>query len=107
MRIRSDIWVKALCRRAESSGAFAHIAKKGEESAGTIFVLVNNLAGVYSLYGPALTGEAARSFECFLRDAGEKECRARLSSETNFDPDLWIVEIEDRQSRSFTDSATA
>jgi hypothetical protein len=29
----------------------------------------------------------------------------RLSSERQFDPDLWIVEIQDRQRRPFVDLA--
>jgi hypothetical protein len=33
------------------------------------------------------------------------ETEARLAKERRFDPDLWIVEVEDRDGRSFLDLA--
>jgi hypothetical protein len=35
------------------------------------------------------------------------EIEARLKREMNFDPDLWIVEVEDRPGRHFLDLAQA
>jgi hypothetical protein len=35
--------------------------------------------------------------------AAEADVEARLARETRFDPDVWIVEIEDRAGRHFLD----
>ena len=36
--------------------------------------------------------------------AAEAELEARLVKEIRFDPDLWIVEVEDRAGRNFLDN---
>ena len=110
MRLRSDIFVSALIRRAEVAGAVAMLRRRGAAEAGAIYVKVDRLDGSAALYGPAAQTEAiepsvARLFSRLhpaeWLDPGEVE--ARLAREIDFDPDLWVVEIEDRQGRAFID----
>jgi hypothetical protein len=110
-RLRSDFWVAALRRRAEAAGAFVSIAKRGIEEAGAIFVLVDRLDGRFDLYGPApqsVFGEEGASDRLFSRIAdavSEEKTTARMQQEMKFDPDLWLIAIEDRQGRAFLDLA--
>jgi hypothetical protein len=112
MRLRSDIFVAALIRRAQIEGAFAALRRRGAAEAGAIFVLVDRLDGGAALYGPAPASEeapegVARLFTR-MHEAEWSETAAleqRLQREISFDPDLWIVEIEDRQGRCFLDLA--
>ena len=53
MRLRSDIFVAALIRRAETQGAVAMLRRRGAAEAGAIFVKVDRLDGAAALYGPA------------------------------------------------------
>jgi hypothetical protein len=39
----------------------------------------------------------------FPERVSAEEIRARLDRETRFDPDVWIVAVEDRGGRSFLD----
>lgn len=111
MRLRSDILVAAIVRRANVEGAFAAVTQRGAEEAGAIFVKVARLDRTADLYGPApqssfdtdATGD--RLFERVMTEAPEFEVDERLRRERNFDGDLWIVEIEDREGRSFVDLA--
>ena len=70
-------------------------------------IKIDRLDGTSVLLGPAPQSEAAddgaRSFVPVHRDAAIEStaAEARLSWETAFDPDLWIVEVEDRDGRSF------
>jgi hypothetical protein len=41
-----------------------------------------------------------------LTAVSASEVRDRIEREVRFDPDLWVVEIEDRQGRAFLDLAT-
>ena len=41
MRLRTEIWVSALIRRAESAGALVTVVKKGAIEAGTVFLIVD------------------------------------------------------------------
>jgi hypothetical protein len=110
-RLRSDFWVAALRRRAEAAGAFVSIARRGAEEAGAIFVRVDRHDGRFDLYGPApqtfFDEESVRDrlFSRIVHEAAEDVARARIEQEMRFDPDLWIVDIEDRQGRPFLELA--
>ncbi|HWK97700.1 MAG TPA: DUF1491 family protein [Pseudolabrys sp.] len=116
MRLKSSIWVAAYVRRCNIEGAFAVVRKRGAEEAGAIFIIVNRLDGTATLYGPAPQTEfsdetpADRAFGIVVgRDgpAPEADIDARLQKEMRFDPDLWIVESEDRAGRHFLDRIVA
>lgn len=112
MRLKSGIWVAAYLRRCQIEGAFAAVRRRGAEEAGAVFIIVNRLDGSAALYGPAPQSAfddaqpADRMFTAILGSATpvpEAEVEARLAREMRFDPDIWIVEIEDRSGRHFLD----
>ena len=111
MRVTSSLWVSALIRRAEAAGAFAMVLHKGAAEAGAIFVVVNDLGDSVALYGPApqtdysMDGPSERQFERVLDAATADDLKQKIERERSFDPDIWVVEIEDRQGRSFIESA--
>jgi hypothetical protein len=109
-RLRSDFWVAAHLRRCAVEGVDAVLRRRGAEEAGAIFVKVDRLDGTASLYGPApqlFVEEAAegRLFAPALTDAPVPDVEDRLKREIRFDPDLWIVEIDDRAGRHLLDLA--
>ena len=108
MRVTSEIYVSALRRRAESAGAFVTVVDKGAQAAGAIYVIVRKDTESWSLFGPAPQSlfdgvPTDRAFEALLQDVLEEEIKKRLESEKRFDPDIWIIEIEDPKGRSFVD----
>jgi hypothetical protein len=111
MRLKSSIWVAAYIRRCQVEGLFAAVRRHGADEAGAIFVKVNRLDGTADLYGPAPqaafdeTRPADRAFSLCLKvqPAPEPDVEAFLGRETRFDPDVWIVETEDRAGRHFLD----
>lgn len=100
-RLTSDFWVSAYVRRCQLSGAYALVRRRGSPEAGAIFIVVDRLDGLNDLYGPALQTETdevrGRSFERLAESVEEPKIEERLARETRFDPDLWIVVVEDRQ----------
>jgi hypothetical protein len=114
MRLKSSIWVSAYLRRCDIEGAFAAVRRRGAEDAGAIFIKLNRLDGTGTLYGPAPQSvfETERPADRFFiamvggaTPAADAEIEARLARELKFDPDVWIVEVEDRQGRHFLDEA--
>jgi hypothetical protein len=108
-RLRSDFWVAALRRRAEAAGAFISIARRGAEEAGAIFVQVDRRDGRFDLYGPAPQSffddtVTDRLFTLLARQVPEEATRKRIEQEMDFDPDLWLVDIEDREGRAFIET---
>ena len=111
LRLRTDFWVAALRRRAESAGAYVSIARIGAAEAGTIFVLVNRRDGAFDLYGPAPQSvfeeerPGDRLFSQIATRATEQETQARMEREVKFDADLWLIDIEDGEGRAFVELA--
>lgn len=110
MRLRSDIFVSALIRRAEINGAFAMLRRRGAPEAGALFIKIDRMDGRVALFTPAAQSQEApegvdRQFSrAHAQDWIEPaEAEERLKREIAFDPDLWIVEIEDRAGRPFVD----
>ncbi|WP_442754323.1 DUF1491 family protein [Methylocystis sp. JAN1] len=112
MRLRSDIFAAALIRRAETQGAVAMLRRRGAAEAGALFIKLDRLDGRAAVYGPAPQSEETPEGVDRLFSKVHKgdwvepaEAEARLKREIMFDPDLWIVEIEDREGRVFVDLA--
>jgi hypothetical protein len=104
LRLKSAIWVAAYIRRCHLEGAFAVVRRRGAEEAGAIFVKISRLDGTAALYGPAPQSafDEARPIERrfvssltggFVEDA---KAEAQLARQREFDPDLWVIEVEDR-----------
>jgi len=116
MRLKSGIWVAAYLRRCNVEGVFAAVRRRGAEEAGTIFIKINRLDGTGILYGPAPQAvfddarPAERVFSIVVgreAPASDSKIEERLVREIRFDPDLWVVEIEDRGGRNFLDNAVS
>jgi hypothetical protein len=115
MRLKSGVWVSAYVRRCFVEGAFAVIRRRGEEEAGAIFIKVNRLDDTADVYGPApqaaIGGDLdsgqpfGRAFSPAMKTmpAPDAEAEAYLARQIRFDPDLWIIETEDRAGRHFLD----
>jgi hypothetical protein len=85
-------------------GVSAVLRRRGAAEAGAIFVKVDHLNGRATLYGPApqsLVADAPRGVDRIFARAhsvpqiNSDDAEARLKREIAFDPDLWIVEVED------------
>ena len=114
MRLKSGIWVAAYVRRCFVEGAFAAVRRRGAEEAGAVYIKVSQLDGTATLYGPAPqaffeeANPSARLFTAILgrdKPAADADVEARLAREISYDPDVWIVEVEDRAGRNFLDGA--
>ena len=107
MRIKSEIWVRAYLRRCRAEGVPVVIVRRGDEAAGAIFICVDRLDGTVSVYGPAPAGLAEsetdrRWVRCFgARLVSLTEADGYLARQREFDPDLWIIEVEDKAGRHF------
>jgi len=105
-RLKAEIWVQAYLRRLQGQGIPAFVVRKGEPSAGVVFVKLSYLDGRAEVFSQARlgTGEAV-----WMRATGEEpvadgEAEDYLARQVRYDPDLWIVEVEDRQGRHCLDS---
>ncbi len=83
-------------------GIFGAVLRKGAEEAGAVHVIVNHLDGTCHLFGPAPGGSYDEMGERrWIIEAAPPQtpadAMALLERRLRFDPDLWIVEVEDRK----------
>jgi hypothetical protein len=115
VRLKSAIWVAAYVRRCNTEGSYAVVRRRGADEAGAIFVKISRLDGTAALFGPApqTAFENARPVEHLFAPfypqdfVPEADVEARIAREQKFDPDLWLVEVEDRAGRNFLNLAPA
>ena len=105
-RLKAGIFVRALIRRVEVNGASAFVVRSGSEEAGAIILKISKLNGAVLVLNQARNAKGelvwAQALGGWSEDA---RAAAWCDKQVRFDPDLWIVEIEDREGRAFVDEA--
>jgi hypothetical protein len=108
VRIPAKLWVQAYLRARTGAGAFATVVKHGDDEFGTIWIKLVRPDGTAELYGLA-----PEPLSLEPRDAGERrfmrqhkpptisdsEAEGLLARQRDYDADLWIIEVEDREGR--------
>ena len=100
-QLRSDIWCSAFIRRHNDLGNLCVVARKGHAVAGQIWIEVDHLNDEISLYSPAPAlmldeDDFERAFEQRFKRVAVDKVKSRLERELEFDPDIWIIALEQR-----------
>lgn len=97
-RIPSHIWIEAEIRRLSALGLGVYVAARGDKMGGLVLQKISNMTGQCRLLiqqrdfnGRMVWVDALDAPEVPESDADAYIRRAR-----GRDPDLWVVEIEDR-----------
>lgn len=107
MRLKSEVWVKSYIRRCALESVSAMLVRRGDSDAGAIYIKVSRLDGTAALYGPAPAGlDETRHVQRWRSSfdaewVAETEADAHLARQIEFDPDIWIVAVDDRLGRHF------
>ncbi|WP_375254814.1 DUF1491 family protein [Yoonia sp.] len=103
MRLTADIWVSAYLARLRLIEVPAFVVRRGDGTAGAVLIKVNTLDGQACCYQRSfdlLTG--ARKW-VVLTEGAEEDVDGSISKQCSFDPDLWVIEVEDREGRHLLD----
>lgn len=98
--LKASVWTSALLRRATGAGAFATIIHKGDPDAGAALVKVRKSNAETVLYRAMREMDGSR---IWLPKGPEAEAKIdqMIADRLDMDPDLWVIEIEDRLGRHF------
>lgn len=107
IRLKSAIYVQALIRRCEVAGSAAYLVRRGAEEAGAVFLKLNRLDGTCMVLSPARRGDELVWTRPLGESADETRAADYFAKQIRIDPDIWIVEIEDRAGRVFVDEPIA
>lgn len=101
-RLTAGFWVAAYLSRLRLADIPAFVTAKGDATAGAVIVKLNTLDGRARAFHRSWTLEGARVW-AVLAEGPEAEVDAALARQRGFDPDLWVIEVEDRAGRSLLD----
>ncbi|WP_417599484.1 DUF1491 family protein [Pararhodobacter oceanensis] len=99
-RLTAEFWVQAYLTRLRLQDIPAFVTAKGDLTAGAVMVKQAPLDGSASLYQRQFDLlEDRRKWEQ-IAQGEETEIDARIARERSRDPDLWVIEVEDRAGRT-------
>lgn len=102
-RLTAGFWVQAYLTRLRLADIPAFVVSRGDATGGAVLIKQSPLDGTASLHrrqfdlmtDTRVWTEAARG--------PEAEIDAQIARERGRDPDLWVIEVEDRQGRTLLD----
>ena len=103
VRLTARFWVDAYLARLRVYDIPAFVVAHGDDTGGAVLVKLSTLDGKAVVF--------QRSFDVMTGDrhwvelsAGvEPEVDEAITRQRSFDPDLWVIEVEDRQGRHLLD----
>lgn len=99
-RLTTEFWVRAYLRRLDLAGITAFVAARGDETAGAVLVVVAQLDGTARLYQRSYDLLRDTRAWVVLAEGSESQVADAVARQRRMDPDLWVIEIEDRAGRS-------
>ncbi len=103
MKLTADIWVSAYLTRLRLQEIPAFVVKRGDATAGAVLVKLNTLDGNACCYQRSFDLMTGERQWMILSDGAERDVDASIAKQRSFDPDLWVIEVEDKQGRHLLD----
>ena len=99
-RLKTDIWATALIRRWNGSAeVVATLVRRGDSDAGAVLIKISRLDGTATVLSQTVNADGKRAW---LRGTGvapvaDADAESYIQRQRKRDPDLWVIEIEDRR----------
>jgi hypothetical protein len=101
-RLTAEFWVQAYLARLRLADIPGFVVARGDATAGAVMVKLNTLDGRARAFARTWNAEGARVWAP-LSEGPESEVDAALARSRARDPDLWLIEVEDRDGRHLLD----
>ncbi|MEL7107372.1 MAG: DUF1491 family protein [Pseudomonadota bacterium] len=102
-RLAARVWIDAYIKRLDIEMIPAHIARKGDATAGAVLVKLATMDGQARLFQRSFDLMTGARTWVVLAEGAEAEVEEAARRQATFDPDLWVVEVEDPKGRHMLD----
>lgn len=102
-RLSAEFWVHAYLRRLALRDIPAFVVRRGDATAGAVLVKLSTLDGKAILFQRGFDLATDTRRWTVLTEGQDMAVEASIAAQRRFDPDLWIVEVEDRAGRHLLD----
>ncbi|MCO4843127.1 MAG: DUF1491 family protein [Yoonia sp.] len=103
MRLTAEIWVSAYLTRLRLVEIPAFVVKRGDNTAGAVLVKLNTLDGQACCFQRSFDLMTGDRKWIVLVEGVEATVDQSITKQCGFDPDLWVIEVEDKQGRHLLD----
>ncbi len=102
-RLTARFWVDAYLARLRLMDIPAFVTAHGDDTGGAVLVKLNTLDGAATLFHRSFDLTTGTRVWAQLASGAETDVDASVSKQKGFDPDLWVIEVEDRAGRHLLD----
>ena len=102
-RLTAAFWVQAYLRRLALENIPAYILAHGDDTAGAVLVKLATLDGQARLFQRGFDLQTGDRVWQQFEQGTEEQIDTTLQRQLGFDPDLWVIELEDHAGRHFLD----
>jgi hypothetical protein len=102
-RVTAEFWVQAYLTRLRLHDIPAFVTARGDDTAGAVMVKLNTLDGKAAAWQRSFDPLSGDRRWVVLSEGDEAEVDAALARQRQVDPDLWVIEVEDRAGRHLLD----
>jgi len=102
-RLTADLWVAAYLTRLRLIEIPAFVVQRGDSTAGAVLIKLNTLDGLACCYQRSFDLMTGDRKWMVLTEGDEALVDASIAKQRGFDPDLWVIEVEDRKGRHLLD----
>jgi hypothetical protein len=108
-RMPASVEAAGLIRRAQGSGDFAAIIKKGDPDRGALLLVVSSRGRHVACLERMLSLDGGYHWRSVgpSESAGSDEIREFLAKRIRFDPDFWAIELDIAEPERFIAETTA
>jgi hypothetical protein len=98
-RLTSRFWVDAYLARLRIADIPAFVVRHGDDTGGAVLVKLNMLDGTGQVFQRSFDLMSDTRRWVVLCEGAEADLDAAIARQQGFDPDLWVIEVEDRLAR--------
>ena len=98
-RLTARFWVDAYLARLRLHDIPAFVTSHGDDTGGAVLIKLNTLDGTAQAFHRSFDLETGDRIWAELAAGPEADVDAAVTRQRGFDPDLWVIEVEDRAGR--------
>ncbi|KAJ04597.1 DUF1491 family protein [Sulfitobacter mediterraneus] len=102
-RLTSRFWIDAYLARLRFQDIPAFVVAHGDDTGGAVLVKLSTLDGRAKVFQRSFDLMSGERRWVELSSGPEAEVDDAIARQRGFDPDIWVIEVEDRQGRHLLD----
>jgi len=103
VRLTARLWVDAYLTQLRLFEVPAFVVAHGDDTAGSILVKLNTLDGNANLFRREFDMGSGQQVWTEFMSGTDADLDIAIEKQRGFDPDLWVIEVEDTKGRHLLD----